>query len=295
MPSQIPSDSPSNRSSPTTSAQKLLNLAEYITPAYTRDPNVEAVLIAGSVAVGRADRYSDLEIDVFYRQPPSDNDRLEAIGRAGGELIELFPYENQEWSEVYTVYETKIELSGFLAATVDQWLSDVVDGYDTSVDKQALIAAVQSGIPVKGKETIEHWRTRAAVYPDRLAEEMVREHLVFERFGQVAHMLAYRDDLLMLHDVLCEAQRNVLGILLGLNRLYLAHPHYKWMEALTKEMTLAPADLLARLKAVFGDEPTQAVRVMRGLIEEVFTLVEENMPALDISDQKRGLYAARGS
>ena len=40
----------------------------------------------GSVARGWADRYSDIELDVYWSTPPSDAERLEIIRRAEGEV-----------------------------------------------------------------------------------------------------------------------------------------------------------------------------------------------------------------
>ena len=64
-----------------------LALARQIGAAYGVSPNVAAVYIAGSVARGWADRYSDIELDVYWSTPPSDGERLEIIRRAGGENV----------------------------------------------------------------------------------------------------------------------------------------------------------------------------------------------------------------
>jgi hypothetical protein len=45
---------------------------------------------------GHADRYSDIEIGVFWHQPPSDEARAAVIAPAGVDLIRLDPDDAQE-------------------------------------------------------------------------------------------------------------------------------------------------------------------------------------------------------
>ena len=64
-------------------------------------------------------------------------------------------------------------------------------------------------------------------------------------------MLAARDDVLAFSDIFCRLERQVLGSLLGLNRLYLPNPSFKGMDKLIAEMRLTPPDLSSRLKRAF--------------------------------------------
>lgn len=45
--------------------QQRLAIAERAASAYVANPHVDAVLVAGSVARGLADDYSDIELDVY--------------------------------------------------------------------------------------------------------------------------------------------------------------------------------------------------------------------------------------
>src|SRR6185436_1762561 len=85
-------------------------LGERIGRAYAANPKVRAVQVAGSTGRGTADRYSDLEIDVYWSAPPTDEDRRDAVERHGGTLLELFPYEEDEWAE-------EISIGGFHVGT----------------------------------------------------------------------------------------------------------------------------------------------------------------------------------
>jgi predicted nucleotidyltransferase len=55
--------------------------ARRIAPAYAANPNVAAIVLGGSSARGHADRYSDIEIGIFWHQPPTEAERQAAVAR----------------------------------------------------------------------------------------------------------------------------------------------------------------------------------------------------------------------
>jgi hypothetical protein len=59
-------------------------MAQTIAALYTADPRVRAVLVGGSVARGCADRYSDVEIGLFWEAFPTDEEFRAAMERARG-------------------------------------------------------------------------------------------------------------------------------------------------------------------------------------------------------------------
>src|SRR2546423_6648115 len=76
-------------------------IAERLAAIYARNPHIAAVVLGGSTARGHADQYSDIELGVFWNQPPTDKERRTVIELAGGDLIRLYPYEAQEevWAD----------------------------------------------------------------------------------------------------------------------------------------------------------------------------------------------------
>ena len=56
-----------------------VELGRLVGEAYARNPNVAAVLIAGSSARGHADRWSGIELMVARHQPPSDAERRRIV------------------------------------------------------------------------------------------------------------------------------------------------------------------------------------------------------------------------
>ena len=85
-----------------------------------------------------------------------------------------------------------------------------------------------------------------------------------------------------------------MSSLLGLNHIYLPNPGFKSMDEIIAEMSIVPASLSARLKQAFHLPPVEAVHHLHTLIEEIFTLVEINMPEFDTAAYRENIRQRRG-
>src|SRR4051794_8464926 len=192
-------------------------LAEIVAPAYAANPKVAGVLLAGSVARGLADQFSDIEIDIFWHAPPTDQDRSAPIERAGWQTAYRHVDEN-EWADGFLIAGVKVDTSQFLVSTIDRWLDDVLVRAEIEPEYQVRITAIQHGQPLYGAALIERWRTKSAAYPDALAHAMVAEYASF-RPRYLLEMLAARDDVLLLHQDLVAIEQQILSVLMGINRM----------------------------------------------------------------------------
>ncbi|MGH2429445.1 MAG: DUF4037 domain-containing protein [Candidatus Limnocylindria bacterium] len=271
-----------------------LTIGRPLAGAYASNPHVKGVLVAGSVGRGEADRYSDLEIDVYWSASPSDAERLAPIQAVRGTLIgRLDPAEEEEWAEEFIIDAIHVGTSMFLVDTMERYLAEVVDGWSTADLPQIRIAAIQHGIALHGEVLVDRWRARAAAYPDGLRRAMVQLHLRHQVTWGSAAMLAERGDLVLLYDTIGRAVRAMLGALHGLNRLYLAHPGHKWMRRLIAEMEIAPMDLADRLASVYLLPPQESVAVLQALLEETLELVELGLPDVDVTGVHEWVMASR--
>ncbi len=101
-------------------------LAERIAASYARNPNARAVMIAGSVGRGTADRYSDIEIDVYYTEPPSEAQRIAAVEGCGG-VLDMLDEDADEWEEQMLIGGFHAASSTFLISTLERYIREVVD------------------------------------------------------------------------------------------------------------------------------------------------------------------------
>lgn len=259
--------------------------ARRIAPHYAQHPKVVAVMIGGSVARGYADRYSDLELGVFWHEFPTPDEFRCLTERIGGERWELDPYNESEpvWYEEYEADNLKIDLRHMTLAKMDEVLSNVLERFNSDGELQAILSAIQCGIPLHGEPTLRSWQARMREYPEGLRRSMILNRLRLHSW-QYAHMLAERGDFHLVGLGLNEAVSAMTGALLGLNRIY--DPGMKWLDRTLPLLPLAPKDFANRVKTVFESHPRDAVHRVESLVEETFTLIELHRPELDLSEIK---------
>ncbi len=252
--------------------------AAAIARRYSAHADVAAIIVGGSVARGWADAWSDLELSLFWRELP-DAPVLQALAsQAGGVQRRTFPGQppHEALEEEWYLGRLKIDMNHRTIAGVDHVVEDVLHLTDPTWARQGQIATIRSGTVLHGHAQVEEWRGRTS-YPDALARYMVMHHV---SFGPQAwlEMLAERDDVPYLSSLYCEAQRHIVGVLLGLNHTYPPVHNLKWLPRVADELPIAPGEIGTRLRSVFRLEPGDGVRELGQLIDETISLVELHMP-----------------
>ncbi len=272
-----------------------LTLAQKLAPYYCANPNVAAVAVEGSVARGDADRFSDIDLVAFWSLAPTEKERGEIITNAGGRHVQLVPYNEGEAcrSDIYEVGGIAINVRHVKVEATERILAEVLEHCDPSLSRQQHLAALLSALPLSDPSSVfTHWQSRATTYPRGLSMAMVRAHLRF-RPGWELEMLAERNELLALYETFCAVEKQVLLVLMGLNRLY--YPGWQRVDRLIEQMRIAPTMLAARFKQVFGIvsiDPLASVYQLHDLIEETFPLVQTHLSELDTA-QARARFQER--
>jgi hypothetical protein len=262
-------------------------LGEEIGSVYAEEAKVTAVFLHGSTAYGSADRFSDIELAVCWSEPPSEDELAAIAVRAGGASWKLssFAYSEalQASAEEYYVRGVKIDTGQWTTATLEQVLAEVVMNGDASLVKQNTVSVILHCIPFYGKEIIRSWQEKARNYPNTLAVAMVRDHLPSGSFGG-QEMLAARNEIPLLYQNHCHRIRQILGILMGINRIY--YPGHKWTQRLISEMPIVPTDLFARLERVFRSNAVAGTQELRALTLETLDLVEAHFPDMNVNARR---------
>jgi hypothetical protein len=262
-----------------------LALAERAALAYASNEKLAALTVAGSVGAGLADRFSDLELDCYWFDPPGDLDRSAPVQVLGGELEALWEYdhEEEEWSDDYRLGDLEVTVSSFLVTTIDRFVDDVVLRADTDQVKHMRLAALHRCRPLHAPELISAWRARA-VYPDQLVAAVVERSLVPDvlRGWGAREALAGRGDDLAVRDLLTRAGHAVFGAVLALNGVYSPHRMIKWQRHLTGELDVLPEHFADRLDLLWTSGNSQALREAETLLADTVQLVQARTDA-DIS------------
>jgi hypothetical protein len=260
-----------------------LALAQQLAPYYRANPKVAAVVVEGSVAQGFADRFSDIDLAVFWTKPPTRKERREVSEQAGGSHWHPLPSNHirNSWLEHFDVGGVSVDVRHLIAGMIEGTLADVLERADPSLPKQQLIAALFSALTLANPALVTRWQQRAAVYPHELAMAMVQKHLFFRPSIEL-EMLAERNDVLVIYDSFCTIEKCILLVLMGLNHIY--YPGFRWVDRLIEQMPVAPCNLASRFKQIFGIvsiDPRASVYQLHDLIEETFRLVETHLSEID--------------
>ena len=266
---------------------RLFAQAQKITAVYRTIPTLKTVLLTGSVAHGYADLHSDVDLVLLYEKRPTREVLKSAYERLQGTrrvIIGRTPTGVKRIRETYFVGDVRCELKHWKVRAKEREIMKVVGYRDSDpldFHAQADTADILEGIPLYGSEFIEQWREKAAKYPDELARAMVKSHLQFLPKWKMRMRIVERDDLFARYDLFTRAENNILGILLGLNRVY--HPvTFQRIDRLATKLPIAPNDLAVRLESILRDDPHYAVEQLADLIEETFAMVASYMPDLDV-------------
>ncbi|MFC0271471.1 DUF4037 domain-containing protein [Metabacillus herbersteinensis] len=252
---------------------------------YQQNEKIKGILLAGSVSRGWQDQHSDIELHILWSEPPSDLERLSPIEKVNGKILGFFPYEDEEWSETYlTIENIKIEVSNFLTETIDRYIDDVVKMYEIDYDKQCILASIHFGYSLSGERLISILKNKVQFYPDKLAENMILSHLDLGSRWINRRALLDRSDWLMLYEVICSVQQKLMATLLGLNKLYVHHPAFKWMHHTIYSIDIKPKNLDKRLTNILVGDVNESITELEMLVEEVQSLVKLYFPHIEIDE-----------
>ena len=267
-----------------------LALARQNAASYMVIPQVKAIGIAGSVARGEADAYSDIDMSIYCKELPTEEELKLAYKQNQGTDYRVYADEHEDGALVEQYFVQRIKCD-FGHVTIERFEDDIkklLEEYDPNNIMLKVLEGIVDMVPLYGDQLIEQWKVKVANYPDRLAQAMVRKNLQFRPLWVLKNYGVKRGDVLFLTDELQQAVKKIIGVILGLNRFY--HPvnsaPFKGIDNLINKMTIVPPNLLFRLKQVLREEPQTGVNQLGELIEEIFALVEKHMSQVDTTEAR---------
>jgi hypothetical protein len=279
-----------------TGSQWRRDFAERIAPIYAVNPHVDAVLLGGSTASGLADRYSDIEIGVFWNQAPTDDERQAAILQAGAGEHRMYPYDPAEevWSDDLMLGESVlgdpssgvlVELAHYTSEMTERTIRDVVERFNPDLLKQNLLAGIHNGIALHDKGLIQEWKSHLAVYPEQLAVAVVNHFAQIDHFWRWQMWLERGPNLMMLYNACVQVEQKIILSLLALNRVY--YHGFKWLNELESSQAITPRDLRRRLNDVFELGPAEGCHILTELVEETYDLIDRHLPQVNVDRLRR--------
>ena len=253
------------------------------------------LIVGGSVGRGIADQYSDLEIGVFWAEPPSEAERktlAEQVGVVYRERMSSYkfdpchPGEEEADEDIYIGGDKdcgfNVDIKHKTIAAVEQYL---VEMFDRCCPHDSRLAEVLShSIPLYGQSLAEQWRRKVATYPTELAQKLVQTQLRFEQWW-LCEQFAKEEEMILVQEQFSECLTKIISVLAALNRVYVLE--IKWTNWSIDRLKIAPSNLLHRARRMFGQSPQVAAQQLRQLIEETYDLVKLHLPDIDIESQRQ--------
>ncbi|MCX6048716.1 MAG: hypothetical protein NT075_26740 [Chloroflexi bacterium] len=270
---------------PTPESLYLHTLARHISAPYVALPGARAAMLSGSAAEGISDRYSDIDMMLYYDElPPAEALQLARQHNRGSALLwTIGERETGSFIEAYAVNGVECQIVHTTLAVWEQSIASVLRDLDVETPLQKALEGILHGIPLYGSALIEQWQASVAAYPDALAQKMVEHYLRFTPIWFIQERLLGRDATLWRYQIFVESAHHLLAVLAGLNRVYFSSFQFKRTHAFAERLTLKPANFASRLEACFTQEPRPAICELTHLIADTVTLVEQHMPAADTS------------
>lgn len=273
----------------------LLDLAERIVRPFAKLPTARASMVTGSVAKGLADRYSDVDLMIYYADELPDEATLDAIRTGHGGSARKFLLGDRASGSIiesYFVDGVEVQIAHSTIAAWEAEMAQVLETLDCDTPLHKALEGTIAGRALFGEEYVAEWKRRAGEFPPALASAMVRKHLAFFPMWALEHQFRTRDATIFYYQSLVDAACHVMGVLAGLNRLYFTTFQVKRMRRFLAPIKIAPPDLADRLEDLFRRDMAEALPALKALVEETVALVEAHMPDVDTS-AVRGLLARR--
>ncbi|HET8660413.1 MAG TPA: hypothetical protein VFM55_15605 [Micromonosporaceae bacterium] len=286
----MPPSPPSTGPSPTSTDARLA-AARRIAAGYAADPAVAAVLCGGSTGRGHADRWSDLELGVFWAAPPAPEQREQVVARLAGQDLRQFGYDPGErsrfdewWYAGPAGSGLLVEVAHLTTADAHALLDALLGGPDPRPYLLSFAAALAYGHPLHGSVT--PWAGRVASYPRPLAVAVVRRHGQLDHFWRW-QMYADRGDPHGLRTHFAAVSTALTHLVCALNGRWWPGP--KWPGWTLADLAVCPPRLRERLSEADALAPADAAHLLASLVEDAYDLVDGHLPEAG-ADRLRAVF-----
>ncbi|MBP2000764.1 hypothetical protein J2Z69_001795 [Paenibacillus shirakamiensis] len=260
----------------------LLAIAEEIKIELLRTcPDILSIIVTGSLAKGRVDAASDIDIIVYHKgNIPEEvvQSTHENIIRSGGEI-------KFSSSEVLIIIKSiegvKCEIAHLDKKKAQTVIHRILQENSTNLQDHTIVTGIHSSrVLYDHYDIMKQWKNELASYPIALAEALVKDNLTFEPKLILQQQGLLRQDWAYLAELKLQSILNLVGVLCGLNRTY--HPgRLKRLDHTLAGLAIQPSHLQESISHLMTH--VDAIHLLEDLIYETFDLVDYHMPSVSTS------------
>ena len=269
----------------TDESKKLLAIAQKQADNFwaKQKEQLHALSVVGSVAYGISDKYSDIDFFLLYKN--AQDILFEDIRKEGSSPETLYIVGGEEY-EFITIGKwlgnIKIDFAHIAAGKFEASIDAVLNKHDMALEHQAALFGIQYSTVFYEEGLISDWRKRIAVYPQELKINSLKKSLSFNPKSVYYGMGLYRNDDLLVRELLIDDLQKVIRIVFALNEVY--HPgKMKGLEWIVKKhLSIQPASFWERIEKINNSICETACDLMMQLIADTIDLVKQQDLEIDI-------------
>lgn len=262
-----------------------LDLARDLNEHLSPFAGIRAVVVAGSVARGWSDAYSDLEMILYWDMLP-DPDTYAAI-MAALRASFRYPPAHPGHDSAWLIDGFPVDVWNLTVASAEATMDSVLIDHSVDLIANNVLDTIQACTPLAGNDLIEGWKQRVSVYPEPLTIRFLERYLAHFHLRHLA-FAARRDNPTAFYHTLSDIQCSLFLVLLALNGAWF--PTYKWLYQALGRMPVAPPGVGPRFRQMYRESPVAATDQLRDVLAETLTIVETTVPHLERHLMERERY-----
>jgi predicted nucleotidyltransferase len=143
-----------------------IDFARHLAKRLETFEGIKAIIIAGSVARGYADVYSEIEIPIFWETLPDDATRHAIVRALNGKF--LYAYNGPAYEDQLLIDDVQVDLLDVSITHQEEILNDVLHKLQFDLGTLNALDTIHSCAPLFGHEIVQKWKLCAQEYPDEL-------------------------------------------------------------------------------------------------------------------------------
>ena len=183
--------------------------------------------------------------------------------------------------DTYRVKGVECQFAHGLVGWYENLLKEVLENVSTNRVYHLVMSGIQDALPLYGEEYINEMKSRISEYPKDLSIALVNEHLKFPPMDELRYRTMKEDNRLRYYDILTKVTTAIMGVLIGLNRMYMPR-NFEKMQSLVDRFDVKPENLYERLNSLFTQKKEAALAELDKLILELAQIVENRLPEVDV-------------
>lgn len=252
--------------------------ARELSKLYLPNEKIQAIVVSGSTARQFSDEYSDLELAIFWKEAPLEEERNSPLKKLGAQVSRQITPDNDFFYGVdnFLVGDFAVDVVHNLCPRFQQLVESIVSAQSADTKRENLVAMCQSFFPVFGGNFVRELQS-ICLYTTEFANKLLGV-LEPANIG-VMTMHAQRGDVLSFQRFLCKGVEDLLRLCCILN--YRFFPQPKRLKPLLSNLKTCPENFEKRILEIFRLTPTKAIEEYSSLLTETLHLLSEDFDLPD--------------